>query len=258
MIQERMNLDQLLTKHGVSFPEGDIDFQRFKSFLQSIKFYKHLIPFLDVLKDDEDSDSDVEENETVELVYENFKQFNLYDVALMFTFEQMDVKWINLIDCVTLRKGIDAIIKRDKRSWTEIIFQRISKNTNTDRFYLKDFVVFQTLISAQSTWMKLSLSTKMMLSDLDNFPQNEKRDLLDWIRSEVVSIYKKNGSIVAQEYAFLINRSQNIRSITKDSFVKRYYDPCVCAYMNKFHEKLLDQFGASYNEKMKKIADDYL
>ena len=249
-----MDLNKLIKKYKVSLPIGEVDFQAFKRFLTKIKFYRYLIPFIDHLNESDESDPDFVES--VELIYQNYQQYNLYDVALMLMFEQMDIRWINSIDETTLRKGLDAIIRCDGTLWSEIIFQRIVKNKMTDRCEIVEFSNFLLLINIQSSWLKMDVSTKLIFANLDqDLPENDQKLFLDWIKNQLVSIFKTNASIVGQEYAMLINRFQESNFITRESFVKRYCDPCVCAYMEKFCDGLLNDFDSQYTQRIKKIVD---
>lgn len=248
------SIKHIFDKYKLQFPQEDVNIQQFKDLLKKCKFYRFLIPFLKTLKPDDESDENVEDE------YKNFKNYQLYDVLLKNLFEQMDINWKKQVDCSTLERGLNAVINLDKFAYSEIIYQRITRNKpDYSTCTLIDFSQFVLLINIELEVFKFEFMTKLLLQEYEvEMPLEKRNELFHWIKTSIIQLWKKIYMKVAQEYAFLINKSSNIQFISKKSFVDRFYDPCVMTYMSKFSEQLVSNFHQTYLERMKKIADIYL
>jgi hypothetical protein len=245
---------KLFIDFGIPFPQNDIIFEEFKSLLKKLKFYRFLIPFLKVINPIWDDDDD----DNIDSVYEKFQLFGLYDVTLLLFFEQMDINWQQKVDCRILEKGLNAVITLNRNDYSDIIFQRITHNkTNVTECTFEEFTDFIQILNTQLGLIKTDFMTKMLFdtySDL-KIPLSEQKKISQWTKSQIIDIWKKHSISFSQEFAFLINKDANVETINRKSFVNRYYDPCVNAYMSKLAESIYSQFDNDYAERMKRFVD---
>lgn len=245
------SIRQICVKFAVPFPETDISFQQFTCLLKKIKFHVFLIPFLKIL-------NPIWDDEDIDFMYDKLKLFGLYDVTLLLFFEQMDINWQKKVDSETLEKGLNAVINLNRNDYSDIIFQRIIHNkSDISDCSFEDFNDFIQILNTQLGVIKIDFMTKMVFdtyADL-KIPVAEQKKISQWTKSQIIDIWKKHSVEFSREFAFLINKDTNVETISRKSFVNRYYDPCVNAYMSKFTELIYSQFENDYAERMKRFVD---
>lgn len=250
-MNEIKSIRRLTQQLKITFPEDELNFRQFKEFLGKCKFYKYLIPFLNILKN-------ITDCEDVDFEYQQFNNFGFYDVMLMLFFEQIDVSWKQSVDSFTLEKAMDAVINLNKKAYSEIIFQRITHNRpDASQLTFSEFAQFNFLIGTQLHLLKFNFITKTLFDDFSDaqIPLTTREEIHTWLKAETISLWKNATGPYTKEFAFLINKSSDTKTISRTLFIERFYDPCVVAYMEQFSESLTLKFQEEYGERMKQLID---